>query len=92
MLEYIMLILVLYVKTLSLTDISLSASLIVTASHVHVIIFINGGSDKSLCFLPVADLIHVLSSVPRDLNFIDHTSNIGSKVYGPSDLANNISC
>ncbi|KAG2624686.1 beta-glucuronosyltransferase GlcAT14A-like [Panicum virgatum] len=25
------------------------------------------------------DLIHVLSSVPRDLNFIDHTSNIGSK-------------
>ncbi|RLN30886.1 hypothetical protein C2845_PM05G13100 [Panicum miliaceum] len=26
------------------------------------------------------DLIHVLSSVPRDLNFIDHTSNIGSKV------------
>ncbi|WVZ96326.1 hypothetical protein U9M48_041981 [Paspalum notatum var. saurae] len=25
------------------------------------------------------DLIHVLSSVPRDLNFIDHTSDIGSK-------------
>ncbi|XP_066380699.1 beta-glucuronosyltransferase GlcAT14B-like [Miscanthus floridulus] len=25
------------------------------------------------------DLIHVLSSVPRDLNFIDHTGDIGSK-------------
>ncbi|KAK3140705.1 hypothetical protein QOZ80_5AG0404660 [Eleusine coracana subsp. coracana] len=25
------------------------------------------------------DLIHVLSSVPRDINFIDHTSDIGSK-------------
>ncbi|XP_062179998.1 beta-glucuronosyltransferase GlcAT14B-like [Phragmites australis] len=25
------------------------------------------------------DLIHVLSSVPRDLNFIDHTSDIGPK-------------
>ena len=60
-------------------------------SHTHVIIFINGDNDKIYCFLPVADLIHVLSSVPRDLNFIDHTSNIGSKEYGPSDLENNIS-
>lgn len=25
------------------------------------------------------DLIHVLSSVPRDLNFIDHTGDVGSK-------------
>ncbi|KAL5655504.1 hypothetical protein ACJX0J_034823, partial [Zea mays] len=24
-------------------------------------------------------LIHVLSSVPRDLNFIDHTGDVGSK-------------
>ncbi|GJM94623.1 hypothetical protein PR202_ga11285 [Eleusine coracana subsp. coracana] len=36
------------------------------------------------------DLIHVLSSVPRDINFIDHTSDIGSKEYGSSELVKNI--
>jgi hypothetical protein len=49
---------------------------------------------KSLCYLPVADLIHVLSSVPRDLNFIDHMGDIESKEYGAraSKFANNFSC
>jgi hypothetical protein len=28
-----------------------------------------------------ADLIHVFSKLPRDLNFIDHTSDIGWKEY-----------
>jgi hypothetical protein len=88
-----MLILVLHTKKLSLTDTSAwSASLIIPASHTRVIIFMNWDNDKSLCFLPVADLIHALSSVPRDLNFIYHTSNMGSKEYEPSDLANYISC
>lgn len=41
---------------------------------------------------PDADLIHVLSSVPRDLNFIDHTGDVGSKEYGESKFANDFSC
>jgi len=28
---------------------------------------------------PDADLMHVFSKLPRDLNFIDHTSNISWK-------------
>jgi len=28
-----------------------------------------------------ADLMHVFSKLPRDLNFIDHTSNISWKAY-----------
>jgi hypothetical protein len=31
--------------------------------------------------LAAADLIHVFSKLPRDLNFIDHTSDIGWKEY-----------
>ena len=31
--------------------------------------------------LPAADLIHVFSKLPRDLYFIDHTSDIGWKEY-----------
>ena len=30
---------------------------------------------------PDADLMHVFSKLPRDLNFIDHTSNISWKAY-----------
>jgi hypothetical protein len=43
-----------------------------------------------LSIFSVVDLIHVLSSVPRDLNFIDHTSDIGSKKYGSSEPVKNI--
>lgn len=31
----------------------------------------------NFCFF--ADLLHVFTSVPRDLNFIDHTSDLGWK-------------
>lgn len=33
----------------------------------------------SPAMLPHADIIHVFSSVPRDLNFVDHTSRLGWK-------------
>ncbi|KAJ0614369.1 putative glycosyl transferase, family 14 [Helianthus annuus] len=32
-------------------------------------------------FVFVSDLIYVFSSLPRDVNFIDHTSNIGWKEF-----------
>lgn len=32
-----------------------------------------------MIFVFVSDLLHTFSSLPRDLNFIDHTSNIGWK-------------
>ena len=38
--------------------------------------------------IPVlADLLHSMSSLPRDLNFIDHTSDIGWKEYGILSLS-----
>lgn len=40
-------------------------------------------------FSLAADLIHVFSSVPRHLNFIDHTSDIGWKEYVLSELSKN---
>jgi hypothetical protein len=41
------------------------------------------------CLLSLAaDLIHVFSSVPRHLNFIDHTSDIGWKEYVLSEHSN----
>ena len=43
--------------------------------------------DFSLLSL-AADLIHVFSSVPRHLNFIDHTSDIGWKEYVLSEHSN----
>ena len=39
-------------------------------------------------FVLAADLIHVFSSVPRHLNFIDHTSDIGWKEYVLSEHSN----
>ncbi|EMS59124.1 hypothetical protein TRIUR3_19448 [Triticum urartu] len=37
------------------------------------------------------DLIHALSYVPREFNFIDHTSDIGQKEYGSFELGENFS-
>uniref|UniRef100_A0A452Y253 Uncharacterized protein n=1 Tax=Aegilops tauschii subsp. strangulata TaxID=200361 RepID=A0A452Y253_AEGTS len=37
------------------------------------------------------DLIHALSYVPREFNFIDHTSDIGRKEYGSFELGENFS-
>ncbi|WCJ29657.1 Core-2/I-branching beta-1 6-N-acetylglucosaminyltransferase family protein [Euphorbia peplus] len=43
--------------------------------------FINlSASDYPL--LTQDDLLHTLSTIPRDLNFIEHTSELGWKVYG----------
>jgi len=42
--------------------------------------FINlSASDYPL--MPQDDILHIFSYIPRDLNFIDHTSNIGWKEY-----------
>lgn len=32
-----------------------------------------------LLFLFIPDLLHIFSYLPRDLNFLEHTSNIGWK-------------
>lgn len=32
------------------------------------------------CFVP-ADLLHIFSYLPRDLNFLEHSSNIGWKEW-----------
>ena len=42
---------------------------------------------EPVTLLPAADLMHVFSKLPRDLNFIDHTSNISWKAYVCSALA-----
>lgn len=35
----------------------------------------------NICLVFVSDMIHVFSSVPRDFNFVDHTSDLGWKEW-----------